>query len=288
MDLTDLEIVHTRVFINGPNGGNPCPVVIAKNAITQQQGSALAKHFNAETIVIDFKKSTQSDFSLRFFMPNYEVDMCVHGTIAAVTVKILRGDVISSPVKISTSIGHIFVQWKKHQQDIIVSVYQLLPEFSKINPSLNEVSAALGVSKGLITNEKWPIQSVSTSRRKLIIPLANEKVLNQLEPDFELLWSLCEQYKTTGFYPFSFADGFYYARQFPNCAGYNEDPATGVAASALGVYLAKYNKLSDGWYSFKIRQGDAMHQPSLLNSKVMIKNSVVAKTAITGIAQVMR
>lgn len=59
--------------------------------------------------------------------------------------------------------------------------------------------------------------------------MRDEGILDQLSPDFETLWDLCDQLRVTGAYPFTVsargADAA--ARQFPLRAGYCEDPATG-------------------------------------------------------------
>jgi len=78
--------IHTNLFTNGLNGGNPCPVVLDGNGLTTEHGKHLAETFGAETIVILNPKEADSDFGLRYFVPKYEMEMCVHGPIAATTI----------------------------------------------------------------------------------------------------------------------------------------------------------------------------------------------------------
>lgn len=77
-----------------------------------------------------------------------------------------------------------------------------------------------------------------------MVPLRDHTVLDGVHPDFERLWALCDEYETTGLYPFTVrprsGELDVEARQFPKRAGYPEDPATGVAACALRAYLARY------------------------------------------------
>ena len=150
------------------------------------------------------------------------------------------------------------------------------------------------ISSEAIVDSVGPIQSVSTSRFKLIIPLNHWNDLDRLQPDFERLWALCDAFNTTGFYPFTLQTldqaVQVEARQFPKRAGYNEDPATGVAASALSAYLAKYKVLgepSDGWHRMVVGQGRAMKSPSIIQTEVLTKNGDVLLTRVGGTALMM-
>jgi len=150
---------------------------------------------------------------------------------------------------------------------------------------------ALRIPLTAITKDNGPIVSVSTSRPKLIVPIVSNDILDRVEPDFEMLWSLCGQYGTTGFYPFAKNDtgtpNSYSARQFPKRAGYNEDPATGVAACALGSYLTMYGSCKSGWNYFNIQQGYAMGKPSLLEVGAYLENGNITKTSVSGKAHVL-
>jgi PhzF family phenazine biosynthesis protein len=136
-----------------------------------------------------------------------------------------------------------------------------------------------------------PVQSVSTSRMKLMVPLRELDVLHSLTPDFEYLWSVCDKYQTTGFYPFVVTGkGTAEARQFPNRTGQKEDPATGIAACALGAYLVAYGKCgakSEGWHLVRVGQGKAMGRPSLIEIGVCVENKEIVKTKIMGQAIIL-
>ena len=121
---------------------------------------------------------------------------------------------------------------------------------------VREVLAALGAREDDLG--PGPVVSVSTARAKLMVPLADEAALDRLAPDTGRLWDVCDRLGVTGAYPFTRraqgADAA--ARQFPVRAGYDEDPATGVAACALGAYLAAEDG-EGGWRRYEIAQGRA-------------------------------
>ena len=71
-------VIHTTVFRNGPGGGNPCPVVLDGDDLESEHGKQLAANFGAETIIVLNSKKAGSDFGLRYFVPKYEMEMCVH------------------------------------------------------------------------------------------------------------------------------------------------------------------------------------------------------------------
>ncbi|MYL64417.1 hypothetical protein GLW07_13755 [Bacillus hwajinpoensis] len=109
----------------------------------------------------------------------------------------------------------------------------------------------------------------------------------ELKADFETHWKLCDDVGTSGFYPFAIDENRnVHARQFPKRAGYHEDPA-GVAASALGAYLAVHQVFGlsgDGWKSYRVIQGVAMGRPSVIRSEVFIEDNEIRRTRIKGSA----
>jgi PhzF family phenazine biosynthesis protein len=291
MSSSQKTIIHTSVFQNGPNGGNPCPVVLDGDDLKTEHGKHLAETFGAETIIILNSKETDSDFGLRYFVPNYEMEMCVHGTIAATTVLKKMGRISKTPVKIETVLGQLTVDWKDETDGLRVTVFQFPPKFSDSNPTNEEVCSALRIPLIAISKNTGPIVVVSTSRPKLIVPITSRNRLDRIEPDYEMLWNLCDQYDTTGFYPFAKneagAPNSYLARQFPKRAGYNEDPATGVAACALGVYLTRYHSHTIGWNHFRVHQGHAMRKPSLLEVGAYLEKEHITKTCVSGKAHIL-
>jgi PhzF family phenazine biosynthesis protein len=133
-----------------------------------------------------------------------------------------------------------------------------------------------------------PVRAASTARAKLLVPLASETALDALHPDHRALWSLCDEFDVTGFYPYTRdakgADAA--ARQFPRDAGYAEDPATGVAACALGAHLTAQAG-ADGWSTWRIAQGRAMGRPSVITAESRCAHGSVAATRVGGAMRVL-
>ncbi|QUR94354.1 PhzF family phenazine biosynthesis protein [Macrococcoides canis] len=123
----------------------------------------------------------------------------------------------------------------------------------------NEIDKALNISVNELSDNV--IKNVSTSRYKTIIELKYIDVLNNLNLDYEYLWSVCDKIESTGLYPFvKDESNIYHTRQFPNNTGYLEDPATGVAASVLGIYVR--DVMDQSFDELTVYQGFAMDSPS--------------------------
>jgi PhzF family phenazine biosynthesis protein len=288
-------VVHTTVFAAAPGGGNPCPVCFDRDGLlptAQMQG--LAARFGHETAFVLKPSLPDADLRLRYFVPNHEMEMCIHATVGTITVLVAQGVVTTSPVRIETPLGIIRAEWSREDAVITVMVEQFPPTFAEVNPAPFEVASALGISQKLLANEAWPLQAVSTARAKLMVPLRDYGVLDALQPDFEKLWEVCERYRNTGFYTFTLAtrqpDFDVDARQFPLRAGYPEDPATGVAACALASYLTCYqdgvNK-KEGWNGYRIGQGFAMGRPSVIRAEAFIENGAITATRVGGKALIL-
>lgn len=286
-------VVHTCVFEAEASGGNPAPVVLNATHLFEEQMQQIAASFEAETVFILDPVQQMADVRLRFFVPNHEMEMCVHDTIGAVTVLVERKLLVKSPVRIETLSGTISVEWTHGEGGIDIAVEQFAPTFSPINPSLEEVAAALRISPTVVRLDWGPLQSVSTARAKLMIPLEDSQLLDSLQPDFEALWQMCDTYETTGFYPFTLNTQSralqVEARQFPRRAGYNEDPATGTAACALGAYLTTHHVLQnefEGWHTYRIGQGYAMGHPGRIIAETFVERGKITRARVKGKASI--
>jgi PhzF family phenazine biosynthesis protein len=152
----------------------------------------------------------------------------------------------ASTIQVETPLGIIAAHRIDDSSKPLVMVEQFPPTFAERAPNIDSVAEVLNLSPINIRTD-IPIQSVSTSGSKLIVPINDVRNLQGLKPNFEALWSLCDDYDTTGLYPFVVTEAretlAAEARQFPKRSGLPEDPATGVAASAISAYCAA-NKLT--------------------------------------------
>lgn len=283
------QTLHTVVFEEKPGGGNPAPVTLDADALSAEEMQAMTLRFGEESVFLMKPTRSDCDVKARYFVPLHEMEMCTHDTVAAVTVLVRTGRVKTSPVRLETALGQVQVDWEEAGDRVKVSLSQFLPRFLEENPTKEEVCAALCITPDKLAD--LPLESAATSRYKLIVPLKEKETVYGLAPDFDLLWSLCDKYNTTGFYPYAPEPGgdgtLFCARQFPCRAGYPEDPATGVAASALSAYLIRHRliPLREGWNEITVRQGEAMGRPSIIQAACLLEGGTVTATRVSGSAR---
>jgi trans-2,3-dihydro-3-hydroxyanthranilate isomerase len=268
-----VNVVHTTVFADGPGGGNPCPVVFDAEDWDTERMRRTAEEFGHETAFV-LPPQAGGEVRLRYFVPHHEMEMCVHATVAATVLLARVGRLALNPSPVETPLGIRHVTWDT--ADGTATVEQFPPIFGPDITDLDGVRAALR----LPVTALGPVRSVSTARPKLMVPVRDQEILDGLSPDFELLWTVCDELHVTGCYPFTRDGDEIAARQFPLRAGYPEDPATGVAACALGAYLA--DPRTDGWQRFSISQGRAMGRPSRIVAEALVVDGQVTETRVGG------
>lgn len=288
----NLEVIHTRVFAASLDGGNPCPVVLGADVLDEADMQGLARDFGLDTAFVLRPTTPEADLRVRYFVPHHEMGISGHATIAAVTAALLRGVLRGRQARLQTISGTFDVTYEHAGGAWVVTVEQREPAFG-ICVAADVAARVLSISAHEVDPSAGPIQVVSVSRGKLLVPLRTGQVLNRLTPDFEALWRLCESIRVSGLYPFCRrpdAPGVHAeARQFPLRAGFPEDAATGVAAAALGAYLVHYDFASaEGHYEFRIAQGYAMGCPSRIDVIADCANGRIIGTALRGTAEVLQ
>lgn len=210
--------------------------------------------------------------------------------MAAITVALRDGKLKSERIRVETLNGIFRVTCVKDGQRLLVTLEQNRPALGQAVPaSMVALALRIGIEDVVVAT---PVESVSVSRPKLLVPLRDSRVLDKLEPDFDALSTLCDAFRVTGVYPFTRdtdkANADVEARQFPLRAGFPEDAATGVAAAALGAYLVKYDRQSrTGEHRLRIAQGYAMSAPSLIEALVDCEGANITRTAIRGAAEII-
>ena len=294
-----IEVVHARVFPLDGNGGNPCPVVLAADALGDAEMLALAHHFGLDTAFVLRPRAAGADLRLRYFLPEHEMGFSGHATIAALRAWQRASGDRRAELRFETANGVFGARMARRgatadaapggdanaADDVGVTLATGTPTFGRVLAAA-DVAAALGVAPEAVDVSAGPVQIVGAPRAKVLVPLRDHRALDAVAPDFELMWALCERWSATGFYPFTLrperASSSADARQFPYRAGFPEDPATGVAAAALAAYLAQHGTPGDGTREYTFLQGRAMGAQSRIVARAVLRGGEVVDTAITG------
>ena len=286
-----MEMIRMTVFSDGPGGGNPAPVFLHADGMTDGEMQAAAAGLGEECVFVLKPDRPDCGVRLRYFVPDHELTLCAHDTIGAVTVLAGEGMLPGDSVMISTGAGAVKAQWQKDEKGLLVMLEQFLPEFRASGLAPEELAGALRIgTEELAVSAGMPAECASTSRFKLMVPVKDRAVLDSLRPDLERLWEDCDACGCSGFYVFARdpeRPDTCYARQFPLRSGYDEDAATGIAAAALGAYWVKYQlaEVREGWNRLHVYQGHAMGRPSYLAADIRVSEKEITGVRVCGYAE---
>ncbi len=129
MPQDHVNVVHTRVFAADPRGGNPCPVIPDADRLTDAEMQALARQFGLDTAFILRPTEAGADMRIRYFVPDHEMGVSGHATIAAVTVALSSKIGRSNHLKLQTLNGLFDVAWTQHGDGYSVTLEQNEPIF---------------------------------------------------------------------------------------------------------------------------------------------------------------
>jgi PhzF family phenazine biosynthesis protein len=249
------------VFVAGPGGGNPAPVTLDADRLSADEMRGIAEAFGHEAgFVLKPTDPAKAQFRYRFFVPRHEMEMCGHATLGTTWLLARQGKVKPGEVVVETLSGLVRTRVSETGS---VAIAQPKGRVTPVDAAMrNEVLAVLGIGEHDMLD--LPMVNAATSRVKTLVPLASPVVLNALAPDFDRMEGLCDRLKSTGLYPFACDwddERTYHARQFPKASGFPEDPATGIAASALLFGLLHYGLIKNR-RTIRVRQGEAMGRPS--------------------------
>ncbi|WP_186207284.1 PhzF family phenazine biosynthesis protein [Burkholderia gladioli] len=267
-DLPADATLCVDVFTMDGRGGNPCPIVRDATAMDAPTMQAIARAQGHEAAFVQPQSDAESDFSIRFFVPEREVEMCGHATLGSLWLLRQSGMISDGLWRVRTRSGivHGRVEGLSIQLSQPAATIEVL-DIAHRAPLLDCL--------GLVPEDLASPQlcNASTSRSKTLIQLASASILNRLQPRWADVRALCEQLGSTGLYPFAQLSSetsgtparVFEARQFPCASGYPEDAATGIAATALAGALSVFGLDVPPSTTITVIQGRAMGRPSRLH-----------------------
>lgn len=242
-------------------GGNPAGVVLLDGETFPAEELMLkiaAELRYSETAFI--RRHSELEFTLRYFTPASEVELCGHATIASFFLLHQKG-LASGSCLCHTLAGDLHIEAGPR-----VMMQMAQPRIVKTIEDTGDIYAALGV-KGY--RPTLPVQIVYSGLPDIFIPLPDVATLQSLVPDMEAIASVTKQYEAVSFHPFAFAnDGFTaHVRDFAPLYGVPEESATGTANAALTYYLQQQGCLGDEADCHFV-QGEAMGRPSVVATRI--------------------
>ena len=261
-------------FTDKPFGGNTAGVVLLEPD-SQFPGDELMQHVAAELRYSEtaFVVPTGDNcFSLRYFTPEGEVDLCGHATIATFGVLCQEGMVAKGSVcRCRTLAGDLTV---KVGERVLMQMAE--PRRVDVINSQTDVEQLCSIMGSY--EPDFPIEIISTGLPDIIFPVATLDELNRLAPDMDALREFSRKWGVVGVHAFVLSRGLddgstAHVRNFAPLYGVNEESATGTANAALTHYLLIHGFVGRP-SECKYVQGEVMNHPSVVTTVIDVGGEI--------------
>lgn len=248
-------------FTDQPFGGNPAGVVLLESEHFPDEKLMLqiaAELRYSETAFV--RKDACKEFTVRYFTPKAEVELCGHATIASFYLLHHEG-LASGTCLCHTLAGNLTVEAGEK-----VMMQMATPRIVATIKTTGEIYKALNVNG---YHQNLPVQIAYSGLPDFMIPLPDVQTLQTLNPDMEAITAITKKYEAVSFHVFAFANDGYTAhvRDFAPLYGVSEESATGTANAALTFYLQHNGRLgAEAECAFL--QGEAMGRPSVVATQI--------------------
>ena len=248
-------------FTDQPFGGNPAGVVLLegdsfpKKELMLQIAGELRY---SETAFV--RRHSANEYTVRYFTPRAEVELCGHATIATFALLHNLG-LVEGHCLCHTLAGDLTIEAGDR-----VMMQMALPRIVKTVADTAPIYQALGLAG---FRPELPVQVAYAGLADIMIPVTDVATLNALQPDMDAIEELTAKHDSVSFHVFAFAEDGYTAhvRDFAPLYGVPEESATGTANAALTYYLRQNGCIPlSGDFSFL--QGEAMGRPSVVATRL--------------------
>ena len=261
-------------FAQEPFGGNPAGVVLIENGENFPEDETMrkiaAEMRYSETAFV--QQNGAAEFTVRYFTPAAEVDLCGHATIASFSVLREEGIVREGFTCINhTKAGDLEISVGKK-----ILMEMATPEIIGEIVDTQRLKTIMDVpAQDEHAAENLPTQIVSTGLPDIIFPVASVEALNSLNPNMEALSAFSDEMKVVGVHAFALSDDGYTAhvRNFAPLYDIPEESATGTANGALTYYLYKQGIITAN-DKCSFMQGESMQRPSVVETEIKGGNKV--------------
>lgn len=265
-----IKIYQVDAFTSEAFKGNPAAVCILENDISDELMKNIAQEMNlSETAFVKPLKNSNIGkgnlFSLRWFTPEVELDLCGHATIATSKVLFDEFNIKEQYIKYETKSGLLTAKKKDEKISLDFPIDKAL-DFNLTQDILD----AMGI-------RSYSKAIIGEKTRKLVIEVKDKENIINLKPNFEILKSLKFKSDVKGIGVTCRGNEKYdfISRYFNPWAGINEDPVTGSVHTLLANYWSnKLNKMDMNAYQASNRSGE-ISLKLLENDRVRLSGEAV-------------
>ncbi|EAO9608590.1 PhzF family phenazine biosynthesis protein [Salmonella enterica] len=216
-----IPFFQVDAFSDGPFTGNPAAVCLLEDWHSDATLQSIAKENNLSETA--FLKKEQDGYSLRWFTPAVEVELCGHATLAAAYVIFEHYQYPGSKISFHTRSGVLTV--RQVDDTLVMDFPAVKPKYIKTPENL---ISALGLNPDVV-------ESVLEAS-DVVVVIKEEAELDSLNPDLNAL----AKFKTRGVVVTAPSLTYdFHSRWFGPQVGVNEDPVTGSAYTFLGLYWSE-------------------------------------------------
>ena len=254
-------------FTDQPFGGNPAGVVLLDSQTFPQEDLMLkiaTELRYSETAFI--RRHSANEFTIRYFTPKAEVELCGHATIASFFLLHQKG-LAQGQCLCHTLAGDLNIEAGKKVM-MQMAKPRIVATISDTEEIYNAIGRPLSLNSKLSTLN-FPTQVVYAGLPDIMLPLPDVDTLQSLQPDMEAITAITKRYEAVSIHPFAFSsDGFTaHVRDFAPQYGVPEESATGTANASLTYYLQQCGHLSSEAECAFI-QGEMMGRPSVVATRI--------------------
>ncbi len=219
LDLYQIDAFTDKIF-----GGNPAAVCPLQHWLQNATLQNIASENNlSETAFYIPSTSNEYDFDLRWFMPEGEVDLCGHATMAAAYVIFNHSDYAQDVIRFSSRSGLLTIK------KTTLGLQMDLPVWNVTQTDQREdISHALGIAPTALFRGKYWMAVYDS-----------HETIQALKPDFNALKSINDIDFIIVTSPADDPDLDFVSRFFCPKLGVDEDPVTGSAHCVLTPYWAQ-------------------------------------------------
>lgn len=217
---THIPLFQVDAFTDKPFGGNPAAVCLLNDKRDDKWMLSVAKEMNlSETAFI---LPQEDGFSLRWFTPAVEVDLCGHATLASAHVLWESG--ILPPGRAA----------QFHTRSGLLIAEQMGNEIKMTFPAISQ--SATDAPPGLLQALGVEAKYVGRCGDKYLLHVEDEASVRNLAPDFAALRKLSLRGVMVTARGDDASPHDFVSRYFAPWVGIDEDPVTGSAHCCLGPY----------------------------------------------------
>ncbi len=256
-----MNIYIVDAFTDKPYKGNPAAVCILESTKSDEWMQSVANEMNLSETAFLFEN--EGEFSLRWFTPEAEVDLCGHATLASAHILLSQYLLMNREIRFKTKSGLITAE--------------KVGDWIQMNFPL-EIEEPCDPPLELIEGLNVEFKYVGKNRLDYIIEVENEELLKSLRPDFNLL----KLVQSRGIIVTCKSDRSeidFVSRCFYPSVGVNEDPVTGSAHCCLGPYWQKKLDKSE-LNALQLSKRGGFLKLSVLETRILISGQAV--TTLSG------